>query len=916
VGGATLPYQADSVTTHPWLYRFDQLGDAEQAVGGDWDAVRGLLGGKGANLAEMTRIGIPVPPGFTITSEACIAYNEAHGQLPDGLWAQVQESITEVERLTGKKFGDPTAPLLLACRSGAKFSMPGMMDTVLDIGLNDEVVAGMIAATGDAAFVFDSYRRLIQMFGSVVLGVDEAHFEEVLSAARADAGVGSDSDLDAGQLEFVSERFKAIVARRASVPFPSDPEQQLEMAVRAVFDSWEGKRAQDYRRAAGIADDLGTAVNVVAMVFGNLGGTSATGVAMSRNATTGENRIEGDFLINAQGEDVVAGIRATRPIEELAAVMPQISEQFVGFARQLEQHYGDMQDMEFTVENGKLWMLQTRDGKRTAQAAVRIAVDLANEGAIDRAEAVRRISPEQVEALLHPRFVDDALSRADLLGTGLNVSPGAAVGEIALDPDTAVKWAAEGRTVILVRPETKPDDVHGMLAAAGILTSSGGRTSHAALVARQFGRPAVVGAADFSVDLAERTVTARGRTLAEGDRISIDGSSGHVYAGDVPTAPPGLDDTWLTTLLEWADEIRTIGVHANADKASDARVARSFGAEGIGLCRTEHMFFGEQRLPVVQRMIMADNESERHAAIAELLPFQRADFAELFREMDGQPVIIRLLDPPLHEFLPDRNGLLERMADLKIQLRSAVDLAMLDRLLEELNRTQMIERQVARRHESNPMLGLRGVRLAISMPELTRMQSRAIYEAAAIVIEEGCAVYPEVMVPLVCDANELADQRAVIEAVAAEVMAERDVTIPVRVGTMIEVPRAALTAAAIARHADFISFGTNDLTQTTFGMSRDDAEAAFLVDYLTSGILAANPFATLDPDGVGVLIDGAVERARSVQPDLSAGVCGEHGGDPASIALCRRYGLSYVSCSPYRVPVARLAAAHAELAMS
>ena len=569
--------------------------------------------------------------------------------------------------------------------------------------------------------------------------------------------------------------------------------------------------------------------------------------------------------------------------------------------------------MEFTVEDGKLWLLQTRDGKRTAQAAVRIAVDLSNEGAIDRAEAVRRVSPEQLEALLHPRFVDDDVRRADLLGTGLNVSPGAAVGEIALDPDTAVKWAAEGRTVILVRPETKPDDVHGMLAAAGILTSSGGRTSHAALVARQFGRPAVVGATDFSVDLVGRTVTARGRTFVEGDRISIDGSSGHVYAGDVPTAPPSLDDTWLTTLLEWADEIRTMGVHANADKASDARVARAFGAEGIGLCRTEHMFFGEQRLPVVQRMIMADDEVERQAAIAQLLPFQRSDFVELFREMDGQPVIIRLLDPPLHEFLPDRDELLELIADLKIQLRSAADLPMLDRVLEELHEAQVMEDQVGRRREANPMLGLRGVRLAISMPELTRMQSRAIYEAAAIVIEEGHAVLPEVMVPLVCHANELADQRAVIEAVAAEVMAERRVVIPVRVGTMIEVPRAALTADAIVQHADFVSFGTNDLTQTTFGMSRDDAEAAFLVDYLSRGILTANPFATLDADGVGALIDGAITRARAVRPELSAGVCGEHGGEPASIALCRRLGVSYVSCSPYRVPIARLAAAHAEL---
>ena len=901
------------MTRNTWVYGFDQIDDAEQAVGGDWDAVRGLLGGKGANLGDMTRIGIPVPPGFTVTTETCNAYLAAHGELLPEVWEQVVDALKSIESKTGKVFGDPSNPLLVACRSGAKFSMPGMMDTVLNIGLNDDVVKGMSGLTGNAHFVLDSYRRLIQMFGSVVLGVDDEHFQRVLSAERDANGVEEDSELSEDSLRSVIDRFKAVTARRASVPFPTDPYEQLKMAVRAVFESWDGKRAQDYRRAAGIADDLGTAVNVVAMVFGNYGTDSATGVAMSRNATTGEPQLEGDFLINAQGEDVVAGIRPTRPIQELAEVMPEISAEFSAIASRLQGHYRDMQDMEFTVERGKLWLLQTRDGKRTAQAAVRIAVELANEGAIDRLEAVQRITPEHIEALLHPRFVEQSRGGAELLGVGLNVSPGAAVGDIALDPDLAERWANEGRSVILVRQETKPDDVHGMLAAEGILTSSGGRTSHAALVARQFGRPAVVGAAGLSIDLPKRSITLTGKVFAEGDSISIDGTTGEVFAGELETMEPDIDDPWLSTLLGWADEIRTMGVRANADEVDDALRARRMGAEGIGLCRTEHMFFDPERLPVMQRMITAPTETERNEAIAELLPFQRNDFAQLFRAMDGQPVIIRLLDPPLHEFLPDRDDLQRQITDLQLQLHRAPDLHSMEDLLGELEDVKTMLEHVDARRESNPMLGLRGVRLGLQYPEITRTQARAVFEAAAEVTAEGVVALPEVMVPLVIDAAELANQRSLIEAEAAAVMAERDVEIQVRIGSMIEVPRAALVADEIVQHADFVSFGTNDLTQTTLGMSRDDAETGFLVNYLRAGILPDNPFATLDPKGVGALLEIALGKARAAKPGFDAGICGEHGGDPGSIELCNELGFTYVSCSPFRVPVARLSAAHAEL---
>ncbi len=895
-----------------WVFSFGDLDAARDACGGDWDAVRGLLGGKGANLADMASLGVPVPPGFTITTEACLAYIAAGGVSPDGLWDEVEQALGDVEAATGKAYGDPANPLLVSVRSGAKFSMPGMMDTVLNVGLNDETAAGMIARTGDARFVLDSYRRLVQMFGTVVLDCSDEPFEHVLREHRQVAGVSNDADLPVEALQATVDSFKAIVVRHAGRPFPSDPHEQLRMATEAVFGSWNSRRANDYRKAAGIADDLGTAVNIVAMVFGNTGPTSATGVVMSRDAMTGERTLEGDFLVNAQGEDVVAGNRPTQPIAELAEVMPEVAAELSEVVASLEQHYLDMQDVEFTVEDGRLWLLQTRTAKRTAQAAVRVAVDQANEGLITREDAVVRITPQQVDVFLHPQFDQHDLTGRTAITRGLNVSPGAAVGVVALDPDLAERWGAEGRQVLLVRPETKPDDVHGMLAAVGILTSSGGRTSHAALVARQFGKPAVTGATEIDIDMGERGLTIRGTHVKEGEWLSIDGTTGEVFIGQVTTVEPDLDNEWLATLLGWADGFRRLEVRANADEGQDAARARSYGAAGIGLCRTEHMFFDPERLPMVQRMITAPTLVEQREAIDGLLEFQRADFADIFRAMDGFPVIIRLLDPPLHEFLPAREELHRTISDLQIQLVHAADLARVEALVTQLSDTQALLDRVDALHESNPMLGLRGVRLGLRMPELTRMQARAIFEAALEVVDEGGDPHPEIMIPLVSHANELARQREVIEDVARAVIGDRD--LHYEIGTMIEVPRAALTAAQIAEHADFLSFGTNDLTQTTFGISRDDAEAAFLLDYLAQGILPQNPFASIDDDGVGQLMRIALDGARSTQPGIGSGVCGEHGGDPASIALCHQMGLDYVSCSAYRIPVARLAAAHAALA--
>jgi pyruvate,orthophosphate dikinase len=911
---APAPSRAAEVETHKYVYLFKEVELAEQYVGGDWESVRGLLGGKGANLAEMTRLDVPVPPGFTVTTEACNAYLDAGEQFPPGMWDQVLAAVHEIEAATGKTFGDPQNPLLVSARSGAMFSMPGMMDTVLNIGLNDEVVKGVAALTEDERFAYDAYRRLVQMFGSVVLGVSDHLFEDVIEGQRRKYDVQSDANLPANAWKEMTQTFKEIVRREAGIDFPTQPYDQLKMATEAVFKSWNGKRAVDYRNAAGIAHDLGTAVNTQTMVFGNMGDDSATGVAMSRNASTGEKELEGDFLINAQGEDVVAGIRMTEPLSMLKTVMPALYTQFEDIAQKLEAHYHNMQDLEFTIESGRLWLLQTRDGKRTAQSEVRIAVDMVEEGLITKEEAVLRVQPAQVDFFLHPQLDEAAVKATTPFAKGLNVSPGAAVGVIAFDADTAERWAKEeGQKVIMVRPETKPDDVHGMLAAQGILTSRGGRTSHAALVARQFGTPAIVGVSELEIDLISRQMRVGDLLIKEGDWISLDGTAGNVYLGELPTFVPDIKNPYLIKLLSWADEYRELGVWANADYPSDAQRAREYGAEGIGLCRTEHMFFEPERMPIVQQMIMAKNVEDRNEAIEKLLPLQRGDFEGLFKAMDGLPVIIRLIDPPLHEFLPAHDELVRDLADLKVRLQHYDNMAQIERALDEIQVKQTILDRVEALHEQNPMLGTRGVRLGILIPELTKMQVRAIFEAAVKVAKEGYDVHPEVMIPLTSHVNELRMQQLTLESVAKDVMEESGIEVDYKFGTMIEIPRAALTADEMAEVAEFFSFGTNDLTQTVFGISRDDAEAGFLVDYIQMGILPDNPFATIDPNGVGKLMEMAVKAGRATRPDMEIGICGEHGGDPKSIELCHNMGLNYVSCSPFRVPIARLAAAHAAL---
>ncbi|HSD55486.1 MAG TPA: pyruvate, phosphate dikinase [Burkholderiales bacterium] len=902
--------------TAKYVYLFDEVRRAERAAG-SWDGVRALLGGKGANLAEMARLKLPVPPGLIVTTAACKAFLAAGGKFPPGMWREVLDAVARVERATGKKLGDPANPLLVSCRSGAKFSMPGMMDTVLNIGLNDAVAAGLAGLTGDARFVYDAYRRLVQMYGRVVLGVPDEPFERVLAERRKLHGVANDADLPAADLKAITGEFKRVVREHAPRAFPEDPLEQLKLATMAVFTSWNGKRAFDYRKAAGIPHDLGTAVNVVSMVFGNLGSDSGTGVATTRNVTSGENEMEGDFLLNAQGEDVVAGTRATLRVQELARLMPRIDRELRAIARTLERHYRDVQDIEFTIERGKLWILQTRDAKRTAQAAIRIAVELAKEKLITRAEAVKRVAPEHVDYFLHPQFEPSARRQAKaqgaLLATGLNVSPGAGIGRIALDADTAERWALEEKQrVILVRPETKPDDVHGMLAAQGVVTSRGGRTSHAALVARQFGKPAVVGVMALDIDLdARRLRVAGGRVLKEGDWLSIDGTTGEVFAGEVRTVVPDVADPHLIELLGWADAIRRLGVWANADYPRDAERARKFGAEGIGLCRTEHMFFQSERLPIVQAMILAPDAAERAAHLARLLPMQRDDFAGLFESMNGLPVTIRLIDPPLHEFLPSHDGLQKAVTELETRARLRDGDA--GELATELAGKRKVLAAVEALREQNPMLGLRGVRLGIHMPDLVRMQVRAIFEAACACVKAGMKVKPKIMIPLAATSSELKVERELLEEEARAVLKEQGVKVPYQFGTMIEVPRAAIVADRIAEYAEFFSFGTNDLTQTTFGISRDDAETGFLSEYLQKGILVRNPFATLDQSGVGHLMELGVRLGRKRRKGLEIGICGEHGGDPASIAFCHRTGLDYVSCSPFRVPVARLAAAHAAL---
>ncbi len=883
-----------------WVYSFNEAAAAEKAAGRSWDAVKGLLGGKGAGLFDMTRAGVPVPPGFTVTTEACNEFRKT-GRFPSGQWSQMKAAMKQVEKRTGKKFGDPSNPLLVSCRSGAKFSMPGMMNTILNIGLNDEVVEGLAHLSGDPRFAWDSYRRLIEMFGTTVFGLDDEVFEHPMADYKEQHGYKLDTEMTAGDWKALVAIFKERYKKAIGEDFPQDVYKQLELATKAVFESWMGKRAIDYRRATNIPDDLGTAVNIVTMVFGNMGFDSGTGVAFTRNPSTGEKKMMGEYLLNAQGEDVVAGIRNADPIENLASQMPEAYKQFMQITARLEKHYKDMQDVEFTIERGKLWMLQTRNGKRTAKAAVKIAVDMANEGLITREEAVKRVTPNDVDTLLHPQFDEEARKRSEVIARGVNASPGAAVGQIYFDADTAEKMAKEAKQdVIMVRPFTKPDDVHGMIASKGILTSEGGATSHAAVVARQFGIPAVVGASAIKIDMEKRQMTVGERVITEGEWMSVDGATGEVFMGKIPMTSPSLEEqTDLLTLLEWADKIAKLQVWANADYPKDARRARSYGAKGIGLCRTEHMFFEPERLPIVQDMILSETSEGRTAALDKLLPYQRKDFEGLFEAMDGYPVIIRLIDPPLHEFMPDEEKLLEEVITMRVKGETE-GLAAKEKLLASIKAM----------HESNPMMGLRGVRLSIAMPEIVEMQVRAIFEAAADCTLRGIKVHPEVMIPLTGTVKELEWIQPRLERIASTVMEEKKVKFSYKFGTMIEIPRAAVTAGEIAKLAQFFSFGTNDLTQMTFGYSRDDAERNFLVTYVEQGILPKNPFQTLDRDGVGMLMKWAVDEGRKTRSNLEVGICGEHGGDPDSIEWCHLIGNNYVSCSPFRVPIARLAAAH------
>lgn len=862
--------------------------------------MRNLLGGKGANLAEMTNLGIPVPPGFTITTEVCRVYYEGNRNYPPELDEQIDENLKKLEDAMGLKFGDPKRPLLVSVRSGARVSMPGMMDTVLNLGLNDETVQGLIDMTGNERFAYDAYRRFIQMFGDVVMEVPHDDFEAILEAKKKELGVVLDTELDAEALKDVVKKYKALVREKTGKSFPEDPREQLDMARDAVFGSWMNPRAITYRRLNNIPGDWGTAVNVQAMVFGNMGDDSGSGVAFTRDPGTGERKYYGEYLPNAQGEDVVAGIRTPVGLDYLEKEMPEIYKELTDIFDRLDTHYRDMQDLEFTVQNNRLYILQTRAGKRTAQAAVKIAVDMVGEGLITKEEAVGRVNPEQLDTLLHKTV--DPNTKEEAIAKGVAASPGAAVGKVVFSADDAVEMAQAGEDVILVRKETSPDDIHGMAAAKGFLTSRGGKTSHAAVVARGMGKPAVTGCEAVVVDEERGEFSVNGHVLKRGDVITIDGSHGKVFLGEIELQEPAIGGDFAT-LMSWADEIRTLGVRANADTPEDAKKALEFGAAGIGLCRTEHMFFGEDRIRVVQQMILAETVEERRAALDKLLPFQKEDFKGILKAMEGHPVIIRLLDPPLHEFLPSYEELLVEVATMKVKGVSG----------QELEEKQTLLARVDRLRELNPMLGHRGCRVGLTYPEITEMQARAIFEAACELTKEGHKVYPEVMIPLAGHVNEIDIAREVIERVAEEVIEKHGVKPDYMIGTMIELPRAALTADEIAEKTDFFSFGTNDLTQTTFGFSRDDAEAKFLPHYLNENILPANPFETIDVKGVGELIKIAVEKGKSANPDLEIGICGEHGGDPASVEFCHNVGMDYVSCSPYRVPIARLAAAQAEL---
>jgi pyruvate,orthophosphate dikinase len=885
-------------TTAKWVYSFGN-GNAEGRA-----EMRNLLGGKGANLAEMSSLGLPVPPGFTITTDLCTYYYANKESYPTELTDEVEKALTAVETSVGAKFGDANNPLLVSVRSGARASMPGMMDTVLNLGLNDRTVLGLAKSSGDDRFAWDSYRRFIQMYSNVVLDVGHHYFEEALELRKEDLGVHLDTDLKAEDWRTVVAEYKKIVEKRTGKPFPLEPREQLWGAIGAVFGSWMNQRAITYRRLHSIPESWGTAVNVQAMVFGNMGDDCATGVAFTRDPSTGTNLFYGEYLVNAQGEDVVAGIRTPQHLTiegktaqksdapAMEEVMPEVFKQLVGVRRTLEKHYADMQDIEFTVQRGKLYMLQTRNGKRTAKAALKIAVDMVREGLIDKKEAVARIVPASLDQLLHPTL--DPKATRKVIAKGLPASPGAASGKVVFSADEAEKQARTGEKVILVRRETSPEDIHGMHAAEGILTSTGGMTSHAAVVARGMGKPCVAGAGDVRIDARAGTLSVRGTTVKAGEQITLDGGTGEIMLGVVPTVQPELSGDFAE-LMKWADEVRTLGIRTNAETPTDAAQARKFGAEGIGLCRTEHMFFDGDRISAVREMILADDEKSRRAALAKIEPMQRQDFVELFEIMQGLPVTIRLLDPPLHEFLPKTPADMEALAkDLRVEPRE-------------------VEARAHKLHESNPMLGHRGVRLGISFPEIYEMQARAIFAAVAEVQKKGGKpVTPEIMIPLIATKKELDLMKSVVDRVAEEVSQMSGQKLDYLVGTMIELPRAALRAADIAETAEFFSFGTNDLTQTTFGLSRDDS-ASFLEKYQQRGIFEHDPFASLDTEGVGELIEIACERGRKARPKLKLGICGEHGGDPASVFFCHKAGLDYVSCSPYRVPIARLAAAQAAL---
>jgi pyruvate,orthophosphate dikinase len=862
--------------------------------------MRDLLGGKGANLAEMTNIGLPVPHGFTITTEACSAYYKAGGKFPAGLVEEVKAKLAILEKSAGAVLGDPKNPLLVSVRSGAKVSMPGMMDTILNLGLNDVTVEGVVAKTGNPRFAYDSYRRFIQMYGDVVMGIEHHKFEHILEGAREKAHAKYDHEIPAEILAELIKEYKVLVRNEAGRDFPQDAFTQLTGAVEAVFASWETPRAKVYRRTNKIADDLYTAANVQMMVFGNMGNDCGTGVVFTRNPSTGERKLYGEYLMNAQGEDVVAGIRTPKPVVELGNDMPEVYKQLVATCELLEKHYTDMQDIEFTVQNGKLYMLQTRNGKRTAAAAVKIAFDMVQEGKIDKVKALTRIEADAINQLLHRGI--DPKAKLDAIATGLPASPGAAVGAVVFDADLSEKLGQEGKKVILVRTETTPDDIHGIIPSQGILTSRGGMTSHAAVVARGMGKPAVCGCEALKIDYDKATITVGNLVIKEGETIAIDGATGRVFKGDVPMVEAQIGDEF-NAILTWADEIRKLGVHANADTPEDAARARKFGATGVGLCRTEHMFMQVNRLPVVQEMILADNTADRQVALEKLLPFQQGDFEGILKAMDGFPVTIRFLDPPLHEFLPNVDELKEQIRDLKAKNAPASE-------IEAVEKTLVRARSL---HEANPMMGFRGSRLGVVYPEIFEMQARAVLQATVVLKKQGLNPMPEIMLPLIGHPTELKLMRELIVAVKERLEKENNLKIDCPIGTMIEVPRAALVADEIAQYAEFFSFGTNDLTQMTFGFSRDDAEGKFLNVYVDRKVLPRNPFASLDEAGVGKLVKMAVTGGHATRPDIHCGICGEHGGDPDSIDFCYRAGLDYVSCSPFRVPVARVAAAQATI---